>query len=162
MSYTIGTQNKTGSDRATRKLLIAFGWEAGIRTPIGGFRVRSPTVRRPPNKETQFTCCADELSNGRLSELHRLTFTRNFELGTLYLVLCTWYFVRFSAFTRFVAERSQHQLRAKYKVPSSKYNFLFTISHYQGTIGPAYLSCSQRQPYNSTSHVIRAQFAWGY
>lgn len=26
------------------------GWEAGIRTPIGGFRVRSLTVRRPPNE----------------------------------------------------------------------------------------------------------------
>ncbi len=25
-------------------------WEAGIRTPIGGSRVRSLTVRRPPNK----------------------------------------------------------------------------------------------------------------
>ena len=26
-----------------------IGWEAGIRTPIGGSRVRSLTVRRPPN-----------------------------------------------------------------------------------------------------------------
>ena len=26
------------------------GWEAGIRTPIGGSRVRSLTVRRPPNR----------------------------------------------------------------------------------------------------------------
>jgi hypothetical protein len=32
------------------ELLNVFGWEAGIRTPIGGFRVRSPTVRRPPSK----------------------------------------------------------------------------------------------------------------
>ena len=28
------------------------GWEAGIRTPIGGSRVRSLTVRRPPNVPT--------------------------------------------------------------------------------------------------------------
>jgi hypothetical protein len=32
------------------------GWEAGIRTPIGGSRVRSLTVRRPPKPEFQFTC----------------------------------------------------------------------------------------------------------
>ena len=35
---------------ATRNSLKMFGWEAGIRTPIGGFRVRSPTVRRPPSR----------------------------------------------------------------------------------------------------------------
>src|SRR5258705_12137458 len=46
----MGTQNKTGGQVAARNLLIAFGWEAGIRTPIGGFRVRSPPVRRPPSK----------------------------------------------------------------------------------------------------------------
>ena len=44
-----------------------IGWEAGIRTPIGGFRVRSPTVRRPPNKEIQFTWSAAGLSNVILS-----------------------------------------------------------------------------------------------
>ena len=31
------------------------GWEAGIRTPIGGSRVRSLTVRRPPNVANEFT-----------------------------------------------------------------------------------------------------------
>ena len=30
----------------------SFGWEAGIRTPIGGSRVRSLTVRRPPNRKS--------------------------------------------------------------------------------------------------------------
>src|ERR1700752_3233857 len=29
-----------------------IGWEAGIRTPIGGSRVRSLTVRRPPKETT--------------------------------------------------------------------------------------------------------------
>ena len=43
------------------------GWEAGIRTPIGGSRVRSLTVRRPPNRrDFQFTCrtfrCQPELN----------------------------------------------------------------------------------------------------
>src|SRR6267142_1628078 len=45
----------TGSPVAARNSLIIFGWEAGIRTPIGGFRVRSPTVRRPPSIESQCT-----------------------------------------------------------------------------------------------------------
>src|SRR5688572_33153225 len=27
-----------------------FGWEAGIRTPISGVRVRCPTVERPPSR----------------------------------------------------------------------------------------------------------------
>ncbi len=49
--------------RAARFSWKIIGWEAGIRTPIGGFRVRSPTVRRPPNKEIQFTCSAAALSN---------------------------------------------------------------------------------------------------
>ena len=26
-----------------------FGWGRGIRTPVGGVRVRSPTTRRSPN-----------------------------------------------------------------------------------------------------------------
>ena len=32
-----------------------YGWEAGIRTPIGGSRVRSLTVRRPPTSDLEFT-----------------------------------------------------------------------------------------------------------
>jgi integrase len=43
------TKLKTGSRSAARNSLITFGWEAGIRTPIGGSRVRSLTVRRPPS-----------------------------------------------------------------------------------------------------------------
>ena len=31
--------------------MVENGWEAGIRTPIDGSRVRRPTVRRPPNRE---------------------------------------------------------------------------------------------------------------
>ena len=38
------------------------GWEAGIRTPIGGFRVRSPTVRRPPSKGISIYVSALRLS----------------------------------------------------------------------------------------------------
>ena len=38
-----------GVNGANRLNLI--GWEAGIRTPIGGSRVRSLTVRRPPSIE---------------------------------------------------------------------------------------------------------------
>ena len=30
-----------------------FGWGRGIRTPVGGVRVRSPTTRRSPNKGSQ-------------------------------------------------------------------------------------------------------------
>ena len=48
-------QSKTGSFRAARNRLMPLGWEAGIRTPIGGFRVRSLTVRRPPSKEIECT-----------------------------------------------------------------------------------------------------------
>src|SRR5262249_46988616 len=40
---------KTGSHSTARNSSRTFGWEAGIRTPIGGSRVRSLTVRRPPN-----------------------------------------------------------------------------------------------------------------
>ncbi len=40
---------KRTRDGDFRNYLIQVGWEAGIRTPIGGFRVRSLTVRRPPN-----------------------------------------------------------------------------------------------------------------
>jgi len=29
--------------------LSSFGWGRGIRTPVGGVRVRSPTARRSPN-----------------------------------------------------------------------------------------------------------------
>src|SRR5215471_10630750 len=47
------TKQETGSQSTARNLLIAFGWEAGIRTPIGGSRVRSLTVRRPPNARSR-------------------------------------------------------------------------------------------------------------
>ena len=43
--------------------LNSFGWEAGIRTPIGGSRVRSLTVRRPPNGAVEFTRLVARKSN---------------------------------------------------------------------------------------------------
>jgi hypothetical protein len=36
--------------RAPEGALSLFGWGRGIRTPVGGVRVRSPTTRRSPNK----------------------------------------------------------------------------------------------------------------
>ena len=62
------TRTKTGSQVAARNSLITFGWEAGIRTPIGGFRVRSPTVRRPPNRNLNLRAgalvCQTRTENG--------------------------------------------------------------------------------------------------
>ncbi len=38
----------TTANKCMSNALEKCNWEAGIRTPIGGSRVRSPTVRRPP------------------------------------------------------------------------------------------------------------------
>ena len=35
--------------------LSFFGWGRGIRTPVGGVRVRSPTTRRSPNRSMNAT-----------------------------------------------------------------------------------------------------------
>ena len=50
LSDSLGHNTSTVDPAVDRSSLILDGWEAGIRTPIGGSRVRSPTVRRPPNK----------------------------------------------------------------------------------------------------------------
>src|SRR5215212_4586250 len=61
--HTIGTQNGRLRFWAARKCLILFGWEAGTRTPIARSRVWSPTIGRPPSKESEFTYqgCACQL-----------------------------------------------------------------------------------------------------
>ena len=43
--------NQKGPPVSGPELLNLFDWEAGSRTPIGGSRVRSLTIRRPPKKD---------------------------------------------------------------------------------------------------------------
>jgi hypothetical protein len=43
------SQDSHANRMDSSKSLEMYGWEAGIRTPIGRSRVCSPTVRRPPN-----------------------------------------------------------------------------------------------------------------
>jgi hypothetical protein len=86
----VGTQNRKGSLWAACKLLVAFGWEAGIRTPIGGSRVRSLTVRRPPSAEFQFTSRCSGLSTASTtSHVPKFSISR-FAPLRIFLFLPRW------------------------------------------------------------------------